>query len=284
MNEEKEYIIFCDESVSTGKFYSNFYGGLIVGASQYQRVTDQLNALKLSLNLFGEIKWSKVTERYLPKYEEMVRAFFGEVAASNLKVRIMLSQNAHQPQGLTAEDLEQGYYKLYYQFIKHAFGLSYIPPRPEQTRLKIYFDQFPDTGEKVERFKGFIAGLQDTPHLKPARLRIEREDITEVRSHEHVLLQCLDIVLGAMSFRLNDMHREKLPGQRNRGKRTIAKESLYKTILNEIQAIYPHFNIGISTGKAGSIQAYWTGCYRHWCFEAKRTEYQPHLSKRGQNK
>jgi hypothetical protein len=31
---EKEYIIFCDESDRFGKYYSNFYGGVIVGPSQ----------------------------------------------------------------------------------------------------------------------------------------------------------------------------------------------------------------------------------------------------------
>jgi len=196
----------------------------------------------------------------------------------------MFSQNARQAQGLTAEDIEHGYYKLYYQFIKHAFGLAYLPPQPERTRLRLYFDQFPDTGEKVERFKGFIAGLQRSREFKPARLRIEREDIAEVRSHEHVILQCLDIVLGAMSFRLNDMHREKPPGESKRGKRTIAKERLYKLIVQEIRALYPNFNIGVSTGTNGGPKDYWAGCYRHWCFEARNSEYQPHLSKRGQNK
>jgi hypothetical protein len=30
---EKEYIIFCDESDASGKYYSNFYGGVLVGSS-----------------------------------------------------------------------------------------------------------------------------------------------------------------------------------------------------------------------------------------------------------
>ncbi len=53
---EKEYIIFCDESVASGRYYSNFYGGVIVGASQYQRVTVRLNATKAKLNLLGEVE------------------------------------------------------------------------------------------------------------------------------------------------------------------------------------------------------------------------------------
>lgn len=77
---EKEYLIFCDESERDGKYYSNFYGGLLVGASQYERITKRLNAIKLELNLFGEVKWEKVTERYLSKYEILIRHFFEEVA------------------------------------------------------------------------------------------------------------------------------------------------------------------------------------------------------------
>jgi hypothetical protein len=61
--KEKEYIIFCDESEKEGKYYSNFYGGLLVGASQYESITKRLNAVKQELNLFGEVKWEKVTER-----------------------------------------------------------------------------------------------------------------------------------------------------------------------------------------------------------------------------
>jgi len=50
MKAEKEYIIFCDESEKEGKYYSNFYGGLLVGASQYERITQRLNAIKQELN------------------------------------------------------------------------------------------------------------------------------------------------------------------------------------------------------------------------------------------
>lgn len=280
---EKEYIIFCDESDKEGKYYSNFYGGLIVGASQYQRVTQRLNATKQALNLFGEVKWEKVTERYLPKYEALIRQFFEEVANRRVRVRLMFRQNAYVPKGLTPEQKEMQYFLLYYQFIKHAFGLEFIAPTDRGTRLRLYFDQFPDTKEKVERFKGFLLGLQSNKKFRTARIKIAREDITEVRSHDHVLLQCLDIVLGAMAFRLNDKHKEKPPRQKRRGKRTRAKEALYKTILQEIRKIHPNFNIGVTT-RTRTSQGRWEDAYRHWLFQPKSAEYTAHLTKRGQRK
>ncbi|MBP6965484.1 MAG: DUF3800 domain-containing protein [Armatimonadetes bacterium] len=277
---EKEYIIFCDESDKDGKYYSNFYGGVLVGASQYQRVTDRLNTLKKELNLFGEIKWAKVTQTYLPKYEQMVRAFFEEIIAGKLKVRVMFTQNALEAQGLTEEHIDQEYFILYYQFVKHAFGLRHLRTTAPQTRLRLYFDQFPDTKEKVATFKGYLHGLQHTEEFRKAGITIAKEDIAEVHSHDHVLLQCLDIVVGAMTFRLNDKHRLKRPGERLRGKRTIAKDKLYKIILQEIRKTHPGFNIGISTGRASGVRSRWTACYAHWCFRPASWVYHASRTKR----
>lgn len=282
--KEKEYIIFCDESEKDGKYYSNFYGGLLVGASQYERITKRLNAIKLDLNLYGEVKWEKVTERYLPKYEILMRHFFEEVASGNVKVRIMFRQNAFKPLGLTPKQMEMQYFLLYYQFIKHAFGLEFIEPTQKGTKLRLYLDEFPETGEKVERFKGFLLALQKNKKFRDINLKIKRDDVVEIRSHEHVLIQCLDVVLGAMAFRLNDKHKEKLPEKKRHGKRTKAKETLYKMILQQIRKIHPNFNIGVTTSFGGNIKRRWEDSYLHWCFQPQAAEYEAKMTKRGQRK
>lgn len=101
----------------------------------------------------------------------------------------------------------------------------------------------------------------------------------EIRSHDHVLAQCLDIVLGAMAFRLNDKHREKLPGTKRRGKRTVAKEALYKTILAEIRCIRPGFNIGVSTSSQGNPHNRWSAPYLHWSFVPAKSEMREEFTK-----
>ena len=277
---DREYIIFCDESEVAGKYYSNFYGGVLVGSSQYGRITAHLNAEKQRLNLFGEVKWSKVTACYLEKYEVLIRAFFKELLAGHARVRLMFRQNAHVPVGLSQDQIEGAYFRLYYQFIKHAFGLQYHPPANQPTTLKIYFDEFPDTREAATQFKGYILGLKDNPKIRQAGFTIRPEDIAEIRSHNHVLAQCLDIVLGAMAFRLNDKHREIPPGEKRRGSRTIAKERLYKTIHAEIRQLKPGFNIGISTGTGGDPAARWHAPYLHWRFMPAEVEYREEMTKR----
>ena len=67
-----------------------------------------------------------------------------------------------------------------------------------------------------------------------------------------------------MVFRLNEKHLAKPEGQRVRGKKTIAKEKLYKYINRRIRAIYPGFNIGVSTGRENDASKQWSHPYRHW--------------------
>jgi len=65
-----------------------------------------------------------------------------------------------------------------------------------------------------------------------------------------------------MAFRLNDKHKEIPQGEKRRGKRTVAKEKLYRTILEEIRRIHPRFNIGVSNGTK-TLEVRWSTPYRH---------------------
>lgn len=49
--QEIEYRIYADESVSDGKYYSNFYGGALVKISDIQYIEKILNDKKDELNL-----------------------------------------------------------------------------------------------------------------------------------------------------------------------------------------------------------------------------------------
>ena len=265
----KELLIYCDESIKRGPFYSNFYGGICVDSEHVNQIIDVLETQKLALNLHKEVKWTKVTVPYLDKYVQLIDVLFDLLESDVLKIRIMFSHNVNVPTGLSSYDRDHSYFLLYYQFIKHAFGLQYANPEMEPLYVRTYFDQLPDRKEKRELFQNHIYALQSLEHLSRAGIKIRRRDIVEVDSKNHVLLQCLDIVLGAMAFRLNDMHKAKPIGRHRRGKRTIAKGELYKHIQKRIQQIYPNFNIGISTGTKGDIANRWEHPYRHWKFIPK---------------
>jgi RNA binding exosome subunit len=278
---DKEYIIFCDESDKKGKFNSNFYGGVMVGSSQYQRITDKLEKLKEQNHLFGEIKWEKVTEQYLDKYISMINAFFDEMENGHIKIRIMFRPNAYEYRSNSTEKQRDPYFLLYYQFIKHGFGLDKLSEEDDVFNLRLYFDTFPDRREKSREFVNFLLTLPDSKAYKNCRFTLSADNIAEVDSKNHVILQCLDIILGSMSFRLNEKHLEKPPDKYQRGRRTIAKEKLYKNILNRIRRIHPGFNIGQSTSLHGDSRKTWTDPYQHWRFIPKDHEVRREYIKNG---
>lgn len=262
----KEILIYTDESMKDGEFFANFYGGAAVLSSDLKLVVSTLNDAKGRLNLFGEVKWQKVTSNYLSKYVELIEEAFDLIQAGKLKIRIMFTHNYRPAASLDPYQLEHSYHILYYLFIKHGFGLQYALPEQSSVRLRLYLDKLPDTREKNSSFKGFLRGLQNYAPFRSAGILIPVEHIAEVRSHDHVILQILDVILGAMQFRLNDKHKAKPVGSYRRGKRTIAKEKLFKKISKRIRLIYPGFNIGISTGLEGDRANRWQHPYRHWCF------------------
>lgn len=156
---------------------------------------------------------------------------------------------------------------MYYHFLKHAFGFLYCDIIELPINLRLYFDKFPHDGnnEGKQKFIDFIYQLQYTQGFS-GNFIIKRENIAEVDSKEHIILQCIDMITGAMQFRLNEHHKAKDPVTNRRGKRTKAKESLYKHIYQHLIEIRPRFNIGETTGVNGDKSNRWKHVYRHWQF------------------
>ncbi len=224
-----EYVLYTDESQKSGKYFANFYGGALVRSVDLEEVQAALTSAARAVGLTGEAKWQKVSGAYLDRYVALVDAFFDLVASDRIKVRIMFTQTRYIPSGLTPYQREHEYFLLYYQFLKHAFGLRYSNPGDRPVRLRIYLDKLPDTKEKNAAFKGYVAGLAQSKEFRNARILVPPDQIADVDSHDHIVLQCLDVVLGAMQFRLNDLHRVKPEGQSRRGNRTIARRSCSST-------------------------------------------------------
>lgn len=51
-----QFIIYCDESLSKGDIYSNFYGGALIRAQDLEQIITRLEQKKQQLNLFQEVK------------------------------------------------------------------------------------------------------------------------------------------------------------------------------------------------------------------------------------
>ena len=265
-----EYIIYSDESVSKGELFSDFFGGALVTNRNFNEVNAALEAKKLELNLTGEIKWTKVSVAYLEKYKQMMDLFFSFVKQNKVKLRIMFQESGHSYDPLHQDQIANRYHLLYYQFIKHAFGLRYHDaPAGETVYLKLYFDKMPVSIQESDAFKAHIAYLQNLWQFRNARILIRPDDIAEIDSHKHSIQQCMDIVLGAMSFRLNNKHLVIPPGATEPGHKTKAKETLFNHILELIKDANGIEDFDISkTTLPDQARDRWIIPYRHWKFLA----------------
>jgi len=260
------FTIYCDESADKGQFYSDFYGGALIRTSDRDAIESALSASKVAAGLIGEAKWTKIGPHNEKAYISFVDSVFDLVAGNRMKLRMMFTQNINQTRHLDHDD-DNRFFILYYQFIKNAFGLRYCnPDRSDDIFVTVLLDDAPDTRQSLENFKDYLSSLSVFPIFHRERIKIQRDQISEIKSHGHTILQGVDVVLGAMQFRLNEFHKRKPEGQRLRGARTRAKERVYKHINARIRGIYPRFNIGTSTGQPNGPKDRWEHPYRHWCF------------------
>ena len=231
-------------------------------------MTSTLNTKKTELHLYGEVKWTKVTENYLNKYIDLISLFFSFVKEGKIKVRIMFQNNANEPNESKYKKTGEKYLNFYYQFIKNAFGLKHLTG-DKPIYLRIYVDRLPIGSRKRIEFKKQLMDLPRTESYSDSPIEIRSGDVAEIHSHNHVLLQCLDIVLGAMFYRLNDLHLAVPEGQKARGKRTIAKDKLFNNIIEHINEVMPNFNIYETTDEYDNKvpDCYWNHAYRHWRYK-----------------
>lgn len=262
------YYIWTDESDSSGKYYANFYGGILIQSEHYEEVLQRLSAVAKEVGLENEeIKWQKVNDYTEERYEKIIDALFDLLKEGKAKIRIFFRHRQYEAYGLTNEQRRKEYPKLYYQFIKNDFGLIHSNPKGKNVRVRLLIDDMPLKGPDRDEFLKAIYHINELKMFQKANIHINDGDVAEVNSKKHLPLQVMDVVLGSMCFRLNDKHKERgIDGKR--AKRNIAKEKLYKHIRKRICALLPGFNIGVTTPIIKQSDL-WEQPYLHWNFVPK---------------
>ena len=134
--------------------------------------------------------------------------------------------------------------------------------------VRLFLDEIPLNEEDKIKFITHLYGLNNDAELKAKGIRIVEKGVSEVDSKTHLPLQFMDMILGAICFKLNEKDKLRSDIDERPGKRTVLKLKLYKHINNKIREIYPDFNIGISTPLKEESDR-WFQIYRHWSFKPK---------------
>ncbi|MDE0608397.1 MAG: hypothetical protein OXH77_00605 [Anaerolineaceae bacterium] len=264
----REFTLIADESTQKGPRYSNFFGGLLISSDRVEPVSSALAEEKLRLNLRNEVKWKKTSRNYLEKYIQLVSFFFNFVRSGDVKVRIMFTLNSLLPRKLSKHHRANKYSLLYYQFIEHAFDYRYSDLGPGRIYLQIRLDNLPGTPSQKQEFFASLYALNG--HSKEfltsndGEFHIRTDAIGEIDSRESDLLQCLDVLLGAMQFRLNRGYATVDPVTRKMASKTIAKDKLSTQVLNLVRGIVPDFQPGLIPWVHPDLR--WKTPYRHRIF------------------
>lgn len=254
-----KYTIVCDESTRKGKYFSYFYGGAIIKESKYQKLSEILCNFKNNFGL-NELKRTKITEVNYKYYIEVLDLFFTFVRSGDIKVRIMFSPNdqliTHIP-----HNLNETFIKFYEVFIKDAFSIFYAR---EDLSLRLIFDDLPETKVQCCKFKEHLIKKINTNNKPYAnKVFIKSEDIEEVDSKKHIILQCVDVIVGLVDYFINTP-----PKEIKTTKRSQAKFKVWQKIHEFILQMNPNFDLCETTKFIYSNKG-WLDRYKHFVYHKK---------------
>ncbi|MEP7221319.1 MAG: DUF3800 domain-containing protein [Novosphingobium sp.] len=185
--------IYCDESSQTRHRYMAM-GGLIIPTGRVIQAEALFATLRLPELPSGELKWGSVSNGKLEAYRRMVDAFFGHDIFRGVDFHstiIDTSQQDHQRFG--GGDRDKTFNKELYQL---AAKFARLYPRA-------LFHLYPDERQTTHR-PGELRDILNHGRRKNG----DRRDFPYRRCHfrnsRHTpLLQIVDILLGAITYRVN---------------------------------------------------------------------------------
>ncbi len=186
--------LYCDES-RQDLFYNKkiisdtnkyiFIGGIMIDKNDHINIKNEINNLKkkYNLNLKTELKWNRVTTKFLTLYKEMIDIYF----SYNINFRTICIDSSKIDLKYHKDNAELGFYKFYYQLLNNWLNpnLKYII----YTDIKTYSD--PDVLNNLKKC------LNNKQHSNSV------EKIYAIESHESVFLQLEDILMGATAYKIN---------------------------------------------------------------------------------
>ena len=192
----KLFNIYCDESchlespanVPETRFM--VIGGIVCHVDQKDKIFKEIKKIKQD-NGFKpsfEIKWTKVSKSKLDFYKECIGYFFDCKSLFFRAIIIDKNKLDHKKFNQTHDDF---YYKMYWQMLK------WFTEEPwhcgQGNKYHIYLDIKDTVGwKKVKKLHEILSKSNNNVN------QIKR--IQEVRSHEIVIMQITDLLIGAVAY------------------------------------------------------------------------------------
>lgn len=180
----KTFNIYCDESCHVENDHKSFMflGSVSSAYNQVKLHTEYIKELKKKHNFYAEIKWTSVSKSKIHFYTELVEYFF----ATDLKFRAVGVEKTRINNEAFNKSYDDFYYTMYYYLLNHNLNSLYS--------YNVYLD-IKDTlsAHKVNKLKDILN----------AKFGVFRT-VQNIRSHESLLMQLTDFMMGAVSYLHND--------------------------------------------------------------------------------
>ena len=279
------YEIYADEAWTHGgeppNRYWCFFGGIFGSESSLERLNTELKKIKAANNIKGEVKWTNVAERNLSCYKEMVDCLCSHIRTSDIRYRQQFSDRALVRIPLPGEpavtDLTVQF-KLFYQFLKHAFGIKYMA-RSENDNILLLarLDDHSSVKHKQD-LREFVQGLPEYWGRTDLIIKVSFID-----SKKHERLQICDLMMGAAGFYGNKFHMRRNHGRGGAAHHGMSqsqkiKLDLAKHIYNQLRSIdamfrnSKAFNWFETTGLNGDLTNQYNDKIRIWKFKPGQSD------------
>ena len=178
-----EYLIYCDESRHTSDSGDRYMviGAVSCPASRKRDLVRRVHNLRAIHSAQGEFGWKRLSPNKKQFYWDLMNLFVNE---TDLQFRCIVVDKTT----FVSEDVELGFYKLYYQMLVH-----WLSPK---CAYRIYLDF------QQNREQGRFQALRDILRRKllgrAQILSLEPSDSSELE-----LMQLADLLIGAVGYGWN---------------------------------------------------------------------------------
>ena len=186
----KTFNIYCDESCHIENDHKSFMflGKVSSAYNQVKFHTENIQELKKKHHFYAEIKWTSVSKSKLRFYEELIDYFFN----TDLQFRAIGVEKTKINNNAFNQSYDEFYYKMYYYLLNHNLNSLY--------NYNVYLD-IKDTLSALK-----VKKLKEILNTKFGVFR----NVQNIRSHESLLLQLADLIMGAISYYHNDSKKVNL--------------------------------------------------------------------------
>jgi hypothetical protein len=181
-----------------------FLGSVSSAYNQVRLHSTQIKELKKKHSFYAEIKWSKVSKSKYHFYSELIDYFF----ATDLKFRAIGVEKSKINNQSFNQTYDEFYYKMYYQLLIHQINSCH------------FYNVYLDIKDTLSACK--VRKLRDIMNTRYGIFR----NVQNIRSHESILMQLTDFLLGAISYYKNNKEKK------NQAKTQLIERIIKKSGLN----------------------------------------------------